>query len=516
MPSTESQRENTIDVTMMRQRWLVAGSCLAFLAVAMGFIFHAEVFGAIRVWQESTAYNHCFLIIPVSAYMIWDRRAILAGMTPQPCFRALALIVALSAAWIVAAKLSILELQQFIVIGIFEAATLCLLGIAIYRALLGPLLYLFFLVPSGDILIPRLQDFTARFVVAGLHLFHIPVFSDGVVIQIPAGTFVIAEACAGLRFLTASLAFGVLFALLFYRSRWRRLFFIGLSIIVPIIANGLRALGILLLAHLTGSAQAATADHIIYGWIFFSIVTLLLILLGMSFTDGRMGSPSSTLSTPRPPERSQPRRLVLATSACLVAVATGPAYAAYLSHRPSPSSLAGASPPPVSSPWHAGTGRTGDWHPIVTDPDRVFMQDFSDGQSRVTRYIALYKSGGFHDNLIRDPNRIFDEHQWQRTGEQYVHIAVDGQPATIDATRIAQGAHTLLIWHFYIVGGRIVASPLEAKLLQLRALFTPSRSPSAFVALATDVADPAQPPVRALTDFLNAMAPMKEYLQKLN
>jgi hypothetical protein len=52
---------------------------------------------------------------------------------------------------------------------------------------------------------------------------------------------------------------------------------------VPIVANGIRGIGIVYLGYLLGSAQAAAADHILYGWIFFSIVILLLILLGLPF-----------------------------------------------------------------------------------------------------------------------------------------------------------------------------------------------------------------------------------------
>ena len=80
-------------------------------------------------------------------------------------------------------------------------------------------------------------------------------------IEIPEGPFEIAEACAGLRFLIASIVFGCFFAVVMYRSYWRRTLFISMSIFVPIFANGLRALGIIVLAHIEGSASAVAADH---------------------------------------------------------------------------------------------------------------------------------------------------------------------------------------------------------------------------------------------------------------
>src|SRR3546814_13067879 len=72
----------------------------------------------------------------------------------------------------------------------------------------------------------------------------IPVFSDGIFLQIPNGNFTVAEACAGLRFLVATLALGLLFANAAYQDWWRRSLFMVLVLVVPVIANGFRALGI--------------------------------------------------------------------------------------------------------------------------------------------------------------------------------------------------------------------------------------------------------------------------------
>src|SRR6185437_11085158 len=102
----------------------------------------------------------------------------------------------------------------------------------LYRVLLGPLLYLYFLVPFGGFITPQLQDFTTAFTTRGLDFVGIPNYSDGFSIQIPQGTFYVAEACAGLRFLVAAVAFGCLYALVIYRSPWRRALFIAVSVVV--------------------------------------------------------------------------------------------------------------------------------------------------------------------------------------------------------------------------------------------------------------------------------------------
>lgn len=261
---------------------------LAAGLVMLGLAFHEEITAALRVWRGSTAYTHCFLILPIALTLAWDRRTALAAAPIEPSAAISLLALPVSAAWLIADLLGIMEGRQLALIVLVQLLFLAVLGWRMGQALAAPLLYLFFLVPFGEFLVPTLQSITTRFIGLGLSLTALPFYIDNHTIEIPEGTFFVAEACAGLRFLIASLAFGVLYALLIYRSWTRRALFIAVSIIVPIIANGFRALGIILLAHLIGSAKAATADHLIYGWVFFSVVMALLIALGLPFREDTM------------------------------------------------------------------------------------------------------------------------------------------------------------------------------------------------------------------------------------
>ncbi len=220
-------------------------------------------------------------------------------MAPQPWPAAALLGAPIAIGWIAAERLGIMEGRQLAAIAALEVLALAVLGRRLYRALAGPLLYLVFLVPFGAFLTPQLQQFTARFVAVGLTLLGVPSLVTNMTIEIPEGTFYVAEACAGLRFLIAAVAFGVFFALLNYRSPGRRTAFIAASCVVPVVANGFRALGIVLLGHLLGSAEAAETDHILYGWMFFSIVLLLLVAAGLPFREAMSSSPPSAVQRQR-------------------------------------------------------------------------------------------------------------------------------------------------------------------------------------------------------------------------
>ena len=179
-------------------------SALALGLLALGVLFHAEAAAAVQVWIDSTAYGHCFLVLPMALYLAWDRRASLVGVPVRPMPAAALLAGPAAAAWFVAERLGIMEGRQLVAMGVVQVLFLAVLGWRLCWALAAPLLYLFFLVPFGAFLTGPLQDFTAWFIDVGLDVLGIPHIVTDYLIEIPQGVFYVAEACAGLRFLIAA------------------------------------------------------------------------------------------------------------------------------------------------------------------------------------------------------------------------------------------------------------------------------------------------------------------------
>ncbi|MGH7039488.1 MAG: exosortase A [Stellaceae bacterium] len=348
-----------------RRSWAAALAPLGIGSVMLAAIFWPEVVVAFRAWSETTAYNYCFLVLPVAAYLAWDRRNDLVPPQPLPVLVLLALPVAFC--WFIAERVGIWEARQFLAMVLLQILFLSVLGPRCWRRLAVPLLYLFFMVPMGEFLIPILQNFTAHFMATGLDLLRIPNFSSGVTIEIPEGSFRVAEACAGLRFLLASAAFSVLYACVMYQSPMRRLLFVVLSLIVPVIANGFRALGLVVLAHLTDSAAAVEADHILYGYLFFSLVTFALILIGLPFRQPAR----HPVAPPRPGRGGPIAPAAGIAAAALVLITAVPLLAAdrlddLAAHEPIAAGIALSLPPdcaaaplPAWSPAQAATASPG-------------------------------------------------------------------------------------------------------------------------------------------------------------
>jgi len=514
-PSTP-RREPIVD-SSLALGWRPALAVIAIAGLVLAVVFQHEITGAVQTWIDSTAYNHCFLILPLIGFLLWERRPVIASVLPRPALWPLLLMPLLSAVWLIAAVLDIQEGRQLVMIAMFEVVVLIVLGLRLFWLLLAPLLFLFFLVPSGAFLVPSLQTVTADIVVAGLHFLHIPVFTDGYMIEIPEGPFEIAEACAGLRFLIASIVFGCFFSVIMYRSLVRRTLFVLMSIFVPIFANGLRALGIIVLAHLEGNASAVAADHVLYGWLFFTLVIMMLIGIGMALvrkSDRTLPDPPA--ATGRLSSQPAPWRFAVTVAAAVLLAVGGPAYAAHLDNLFPATLLPQADGPTVAPPWHALSGVSADWHPLVRGADREFLESFEEpGSGIILRFVGLYRLRAIGNLLTTTENRLADDSEW-RIAERYQEaVSWGGERARVTRAEIVSGRHRRLVWSFYVVDGKITAGLIETKLLQARAVLLRRASLAALVAVSASMDDPRDPAEAQLARFLAASQPFPQYLDML-
>lgn len=248
----------------------------------------AEMFGQ---WWNISTYTHVLLVPPIIGWLVWQRWPQLREMHPTGWRTGLWLFAAAALLWVLGAFSGFNLVRQAAAVALLGASALAILGPKVGRALMFPLGYMAFLVPFGDELVPALQLVTAELVILMTRLSGIPAVIDGVFIDTPAGLFEVAEACSGVKFLIAMIAFGVLAAHVCFVSWKRRLGFLVLAIAAPILANGVRAWGTIYVAQFKGAEFATGFDHIVYGWFFFALVIALVIVLGWRFFDRPPGAP---------------------------------------------------------------------------------------------------------------------------------------------------------------------------------------------------------------------------------
>src|SRR3546814_195861 len=99
------------------------------------------------------------------------------------------------------------------------------------------------------------------------------------------------------------IAYGTLVANVCYVSWSRRAAFMVMALVVPVLANGLRAFGTIYAAHITSVEQATGYDHIVYGWIFFGLVMAAVLAIGWKWFDrdprARWFDPAALQAVPR-------------------------------------------------------------------------------------------------------------------------------------------------------------------------------------------------------------------------
>ena len=89
------------------------------------------------------------------------------------------------------------------------------------------------------------------------------------------------------------------------------------SLIVPVLANGVRAWGTIFAADKTSIEVAGGVDHIIFGWVFFALVMAAVLAIGWQFFDRSPDDPA--FDPARFP--AVPRRRIDPLLAALLAVA---------------------------------------------------------------------------------------------------------------------------------------------------------------------------------------------------
>ena len=250
-------------VNLLGGSWLWSLVALGVATLFIGITFYDAWASMVRTWINTTTYHHGFIVLPISAFLVWRERDALKLIPPTQEPLGLILILGAGLVWVLGQAGDVQVFSQIGALGTFIAVFITLLGREVTRHLIFPLIFLGFMVPIGDELVPTLQMVTAEFSVGLLRIIGIPVFHDGIMITTPSGLFEVAAACAGIRFLIANIVVAALFAYLSYKTVWKWALFMARAVIIPIIANGFRAFGIIYVAYLTDNEVATGVDHIV-------------------------------------------------------------------------------------------------------------------------------------------------------------------------------------------------------------------------------------------------------------
>ncbi len=436
-------------------------------------VFRDTAMAMVAIWQRSETFAHAFVVPPISMWLIWRQRHVLANLVPRPVPWMLLPLVLLGALWWIGDLVSVNAATQMALAAMLVAGVPTLLGWRVTQAILFPLAFLFFAVPFGDFLTPVLMQYTADFTVAALRASGIPVYREGMQFVIPSGSWSVVEACSGIRYLMASFMVGSLFAYLNYRSWRRRLAFVAVSLVVPIVANWFRAYMIVMLGHLSGNTLAVGVDHLIYGWVFFGIVIMTMFFVGARWSEPDAPTPAARpwteLAAGGPPAW-WPVSLALVALLAVQAPQMLRRGDARLSAKP-----VMVLPEILASSWRADGLALADWMPVNVAPAFELQRTYAAPNGRVGVYVAYYRDQSETSKLISSENVLLrsDDRRWHGLTAGPVELASGATPsrwygATLQAADAQPGQDKtkLRVWRVYWVGDHITSDEMVGKLWQ--------------------------------------------------
>ena len=480
-------------------------------------LYWPTVLSLFAQWRTST-FSYGFIVLPAAGYLAWRRREELARLSPSPTFWGLPILAILAFAWLLGNLTGTAVIQQFSLIAMIVVFISAEAGVRAARVLLFSLAFLFFAVPMGEALIPTLQDFSAWLAVKLLELSNVPVLLEGRFISVPYGKWEVAEACSGIRYLLASLAVGFLYAGLMYRSWTRRVVFLVASALVLLLANGLRVYGTILAGHLLGGRTTVRIHHVFAAFLFFAIINILLMVLGLFWREdsseslsgpasGRdCGNTGDPLASQGSASAVSMRRVGLFWASGLLIAALGPLSARILlDPKEDPVSLR-ATAPRVSPPWKPTSLDVYDWKPQFIEPSAEVIQSYQSGNAAVKLYVAFYSSRQPGVKLVSSGNTLFDRIKWQRSDEGIADVSVQGKTLEAHRTAVQSAQSSLIVWNWYLVDGMYTSNAYLTKLLLAKARLTRSHRPIAAIAIAAEEAPAQRRAAAILQDFLNHLS----------
>ncbi|MCA1245497.1 exosortase A [Massilia sp. MS-15] len=478
---------------------------LVLALLAPFLLYFSTAASMVAIWNSSETFAHGYVILPISLALIWRQRAWFAQLPARPWAPGLVLLAGAGAVWLAGRMGDVQVVMQYAFVSMFPLAALTLLGPRLASKFTFPLLFLLFAVPFGEIFVAPLINYTADFTVWAVQASGIPVLRNGNRFELPTGSWSVVEACSGIRYLISSITLGCLYAYLTYRSNRRRLVFIGLSIVVPIVANWLRAYGIVMTGHLSGMELATGVDHLVYGWVFFGLIMFIMFWIGSYWReDEQTPAEAAAAAAPVAHEAGSASRaasLVPMAIAVVALAAVWPAFAAFndrANHNPQPVALA---EPGVA--WPPGSGFA-DWEVHYMAPDARLMRVYQAPDGRpVQLQLLYYRNQSKQKGLISSVNRLAGEKSpWHAVSSSLRTEQANGRTLALRETVLNGPGSPLLVWQLMWVDGQYTASNVAGKLRQAQGKLLFRGDDGALVALAAPAGDGRDAARAALRAFV--------------
>lgn len=484
------------------QGWLKSGQGILWLTfglAVMGLMIQSEL---LLIWSQSEEYGHGLMVVAVLAYLVgrrWnDFRPVLSGNASAT----IALAV-LAFAFAVLGQSAGIPLIAYYGLWLFGLATvLATGGLGFLRRLLVPLLIvpLLFPLPNplGPLVTAELQLISSKLGVWIIRLLGGSVYLEGNVLEMGGTKLLVAEACAGLRYLFPLLSLGAIAGLMMrVAPLWMRWTVFLVTIPITIFMNSFRIAVTGILVESGGAAHTEGFLHLFEGWVVFIVAAVLLlgvIWLLVRLLPGRQNlidvmawhedaAPAAVLVG----QYRFPRVLVGSITALMflaIAVATG------LSGRGEtvPERTPLSDFPQVVGEWTARVDRLPSLVEEVAGASEYFYGDFSAPSGEMVNAYVSYYMNQRHGQIPHSPKVCIPGGGWVIEALNTASISgKDGNAFVVNRIVTGFGSRKVISYYWLKQGSQVYREEMLARLDLVRLSLLEDRTDGALIRLVTEL-----------------------------
>jgi exosortase D (VPLPA-CTERM-specific) len=469
------------------------------LLVGMGIITGAwrSLDPLLAAWNQQE-YSHAWFILPLASLIFIQRfrTAALGGSGVPGVLTVIISLITMFFAWATGSYTVSIYGALLGIIG-FVWSTF---GTQAMKALLAPLVYLFFMVPLPVAIYistsAEMQLLSSKLGMVLISLFRIPASLDGNIIVLASARLEVAEACNGLRYLFPLISFSFLVSMLVEDRLWKKALIVLSSFPIAIILNAARIAIIAVLLDRFDVDTSTGSAHDFEGFaVFFLCILLLLLevwcLLGVGKPRGRFVASDLLMF-----DRGILRRLILwpVSRTSFLAGTMLLAGSSLVASLPARTEVSPQRQPLALFPmefrgWH-GTPQTLDGESLgalgLTD---YLLADYTLDASGggLNFYIAYYASqrAGIH---AHSPQLCIPGGGWSIISQSIIDMPL-ATGGSISANRVViekQGVRQI-VYYWFEERGRNIAKEGELKYYALRDALIDNRSDGALVRVVASV-----------------------------
>lgn len=236
----------------------------------------------IDTWSGNSNDSHGMLVPILCAYFVWQKKELLKREQADSSQLGFWILAVSMGVYLLSYTGGVTFVARLMIVSSLIGIVLYVYGTNIFKIIAFPLLFAFFMIPAPYSIISLvalpLQLFATNISAFVIKAVSIPVYQEGNMLYFAQTQLEVAEACSGLRSITALTMLSVLFVYLMECEVWKKIIILMSAIPIAIIANITRVTGTGILAHFFGGQVARGFLHDFSGIAVFAFGLAVLFL----------------------------------------------------------------------------------------------------------------------------------------------------------------------------------------------------------------------------------------------